>query len=60
MERQAKVNWVICPQCGYRYYVSTALILATEVKAVCPKCRAEFDAHKHLESRFNAALATWT
>ncbi len=60
MEKPVKVNWVICPSCGYRYYVSTALLLAAVVPAVCPKCRIEFNAADHLEPRFKAALATWT
>lgn len=60
MDKVAKVNWVIYSKCVYRYYVSTALLLATEVKAVCSKCRTEFNANENLELQFKAAWATWT
>lgn len=60
MEKLAKVNWVICPECKFRYYVGTSLLLAKGVNAICPKCRAEFDANSNLEPAFNAAIATWT
>lgn len=60
MDKLVKVNWVICPNCKYRYYVGASLLMAEGIPAVCPKCRHEFDPRSNLEPKFKAALATWT
>ena len=49
-ENLPKANWVICPNCSYRYYVGPRLLIA-ELPAICPKCRTEFDPSQHLEKR---------
>ena len=55
MEGVYKINWVVCPQCKYRYYVGQQL-LEKGIPAICPKCRLEFDPVPHLESpKFKAS-----
>lgn len=49
MPEIGRVNWVICPNCKYRYYVGASLLMMEGVPAMCPKCRHEFDARTHLE-----------
>jgi len=44
------VNWVICPECEYRYYVGRQLLLEN-IPAICPKCRIEFDPRPQLEAK---------
>ena len=51
MEKAERVNWVICPNCKYRYYVGPALVTLEGAQAVCPKCRHEFEAKSNLEAR---------
>lgn len=51
MPQIARVNWIICPKCKFRYYVGPQLLLVEGIPTVCPKCHHEFDPHKHLESR---------
>lgn len=60
MDKLIKANWVICPNCKYRYYVGASLLMAEGVPAICPKCRHEFDPKSSLEPKFDATQATWT
>jgi len=58
MIKTARVNWVICPNCKFRYYVGPQLLLVKEIPAVCPKCHQEFDPKKHLESLLDEVSVT--
>ena len=51
MSEMARVNWVICPKCQFRYYVGPQLLLVEGIPSICPKCRHEFDPKNHLEPR---------
>ncbi len=53
MPEHHRVNWVICPNCNYRYYVGEQLLLAEGTPAKCPKCRHEFDPRANLEPKFD-------
>lgn len=44
-----RVNWVICPNCKYRYYVGESMLIAEGIPAICPKCRHEFNPKTHLQ-----------
>ncbi len=44
-----RVNWVVCPNCRWRFYVGAQLLVVEGVKACCPKCSIEFDARTNLE-----------
>ncbi len=50
MSEMARVNWVNCPKCQFRYYVGPQLLLVEGLPSICPKCRHEFDPKKHLEA----------
>ena len=50
MEDIHEVNWVVCPKCKFRYYVSHQL-LVEDIPAICPKCHLEFDPKPHLEAK---------
>lgn len=49
MREIGRVNWVICPNCKYRYYVGASLLMVKGVPAICPKCRHEFESQEHQE-----------
>ena len=49
-----RANWVICPKCKFRYYVGVQLLLIEGIPAICPQCRNEFEAKKHLEPSLKA------
>ena len=51
MAEICKVNWVICPKCGWRYYIGPNLLLRKGIPAICPQCRVEFDPEENLESK---------
>jgi hypothetical protein len=48
MEGLYKINWIVCPQCKYRYYISLQL-LEKGIDTICPKCRLEFAPMPYLE-----------
>ena len=52
-----KVNWVVCPKCGYRYYCGPPIFYVEGIPAICPKCRFEFNAWDALEPRWTAKTA---
>ena len=49
-----RVNWVRCPNCNWRYYLCEPLVRRSDVPAICPKCRTEFDPRPVLEESFVA------
>ncbi len=51
MPEPMRLSWVICPNCGYRYYVGAQLLSVEGYPAICPRCRHEFDANLNLESK---------
>ena len=57
IEQIHRVNWVICPECSYRYYVGPQLLLVDDALAACPKCGLEFDPKKALTSKMDSVAA---
>jgi hypothetical protein len=53
----ARVNWVICPKCQYRYHLGPQLLRAEGAPSICPKCRLEFDPKPHLEPKYDELTA---
>ena len=47
----ARVNWVICPKCQFRYYIGPQLLAVEGMHTLCPRCHHEFDPKTHLEKR---------
>jgi len=45
-----RVNWVVCPECGYRFYVGAEMILLEGIQCHCPNCHSEFDTKSNLEA----------
>ncbi len=47
-----RTNFVICPNCKYRYQIGQRLITEMQKpQAICPKCRTEFDPRDPLVPR---------
>lgn len=44
------VNWVLCPNCDFRFYVGAEMLLVEQIQAHCPRCHSEFDVKTNLES----------
>ena len=38
----AKIYWVTCPKCRFRYYVSKELLDIPGIPTLCPKCHHEY------------------
>ena len=51
MSEISRANWVKCPKCNYRFYVTAGMLLEKGVVSICPECRHEFDPHAHLEPK---------
>ena len=49
MSEFSRVNWVRCPNCNWRYYLGEPLLRRSDIPAICPKCRTEFDPRIALE-----------
>ena len=45
----ARVNWVICPKCNFRYYIGPQLLEVEGMHTLCPKCNSEFNPGKNIE-----------
>lgn len=51
MAELSRINWVICPECKFRYYIGLQLLLMEGISAQCPKCHHEFEPKSNLEPR---------
>ncbi len=49
-----RVNWVVCPKCKFKYYLSAPMLAVEGVPAICPKCRNEFEPRPHLIKQIHA------
>ena len=53
----ARVNWVICPKCQFRYYIGPQLLAVEGMHTLCPRCHHEFDPKTHLEKHITEVSA---
>ena len=51
MSKISRANWVQCPKCNFRFYVTAGMLLEEGVESMCPECRHEFDPHDNLEKK---------
>ena len=52
----ARVNWVKCPTCKYRFYIGPQFFMVEGALAICPKCRHEFDPKRYLEAIYRESV----
>lgn len=39
----AKIFWMVCQRCGFRYYIGSEILAMDVPQSICPKCHLEFD-----------------